>query len=75
MRTHLDVTTCQIEATCHFCDEHKGIESFTFTDIFDPNKPIEIAKTFNALKDRGAHRHIRLEKEIKFGCDFIRIKW
>ena len=75
MRTHLDVTTCQIEAICHFCDEHKGIESFTFTDIFDPNQPVEIAKTFNALKDRGAHRHIRLEKEMKFGCEFIRIEW
>ena len=75
MRTHLDITTCQIEAICHFCDEHKGIESFTFTDIAELNKPIEIAKNYNALKDRGTHRDIHLENEMKYGCDFIRIKW
>lgn len=75
MRVHLDVTTCQIEAICHFCDENKGLESITFIDIFDSNRPIEIANTFKGLKDRGSHRNIHLEKETKFGCDFIQIKW
>ncbi len=75
MRIHEDVTTCQIEAICHFCDDHTGIESFTFTDIFDGNVPIKIAKEFNGKNDRGQHRAIATELHSKLGCEFITINF
>lgn len=75
MRIHPDVTACQIEALCHFCDTCRGIESFSFTDIFDRNTPITIAKNFNRIKERGAHREVRTEIETKIGCEFIKINF
>lgn len=74
MRIHEDVTTCQIEAICHFCDDHPGIESFAFTDIFDGNVPIKIANELNDKKDRGQHRAIFTEIDSIIGCDFITLK-
>ena len=51
-----DLTTCQVEAMVHFCNDHQGMESFTFLDDYQGNEPLEILKEFNELPDVGVHR-------------------
>lgn len=72
---HRDLTTCQVEAMAHFCNDHQGIESFTFLDDHGGNQPLEIVTEFNKLPDIGFHRPI-FTKTIRFwGIDFITLKW
>lgn len=66
-----DVTRCQIEAICHFCDEHESIESITFFDDFRGNEPLKIVQSFNQMIDHGFHRVIKTHKLEHFGIDFI----
>lgn len=72
---HRDLTTCQVEAMMHFCNEHKGIESFTFLDGNEGNHPLGILAEFNNLPDIGIHRKIRT-KELEFwGINFVDLDW
>ena len=70
-----DVTTCQVEAIAHFCNGHKGIESFTFLDDVEGNTPLAIVKKFNVPRDIGVHRPIYI-KELEFwGLTFVDLDW
>lgn len=68
-----DVTTCQVEAMFHFAATHPEIESFTFFDGFLGNRPLDIVKRFNRLRDIGVHRPIKT-KELEFwGMSFVEL--
>lgn len=72
---HPDITRCQIEAIMHFCNEHKGMESFTFLDDTEGNSPLAILKDFTEMSDVGTHRTIRT-KELEFwGITFVDLDW
>lgn len=72
---HRDLTTCQVEAMAHFCNDHRGMESFTFLDDCEGNQPLAIAREFSELSNIGTHRQI-VTKQIQFwGIDFVRLEW
>lgn len=66
-----NITTFQIEAMVHFCNEHKGIESFTFLDDSEGNHPLEIVESFNLMNDVGIHHPIQTEITELWGIDFV----
>jgi hypothetical protein len=72
---HCDLTTCQVEAIVHFCNDHQGMESFTFLDDYEGNQPLEIVKELNELQDVGVHRPI-VTKAIQLGgIDYVDLEW
>jgi len=75
MKYHRDLTTCQVEAMAHFCNDHQGIESFTFLDDYEGNQPLEIVREFNELPNIGIHRPIVTELIRFWGIDFVNLKW
>jgi hypothetical protein len=70
-----DITTCQIEAMIHFCNEHDEVESFTFVDERDGNKPLEILTEFQQLEDAGSHRNITRTIQEHWGTTFVDLDW
>lgn len=74
-KSHRDLTTCQVEAMSHFCNAHRGMESFTFLDATKGNHPLDIVNNFNSMPDIGVHRAIKT-KELEFwGISFIDLDW
>jgi hypothetical protein len=70
---HRDLTTCQVEAMAHFCNDHKGIENFTFVDERGGNQSLEIVAEFNELSDVGVHRPIVTTSTQQWGIDFMNL--
>lgn len=70
-----DLTTCQVEAMAHFCNDYQGIESFTFLDDHEGNKPLKIVNDFNKLDNVGDHRPIVTKTIQLWGIDFITLNW
>ena len=70
-----DVTRCQIEAIGHFCNEHIGMESFTFVDDHKGNEPLVLVKEFNEQPETGMHRAISTKSIEFWGLDFIDLEW
>ena len=72
---HPDLTTCQVEAIMHFCNEHQGLESITFFDDSEGNMPLDIFNAFSGIDFLGAHRPIKKEILNFWGMDFIDLDW
>jgi len=72
---HRDLTTCQVEAMVHFCNEHAGVKSFTFIDDYEGNQPLEIASEFNDMAETGMHRPISVHSMQHWGIDFLNLRW
>jgi hypothetical protein len=70
-----DVTACQVEAIAHFCNGHRGMESFTFLDDCEGNSPLAIVKRFNELPAIGAHQAIQTKTLEFWGISFIDLDW
>lgn len=67
-----NITSYQVEAMVHFCNAHEGIESFTFLDDSEGNRPIEIFENYNInANDVGSHQPIKTEVTELWGIDFI----
>lgn len=72
---HRDTTTCQVEAIAHFCNDHKGMESFTFMDDYQRSEALEIVNEFNQMQDIGVHRPIKTKSLQYWGIDFVDLEW
>ena len=72
---HRDTTTCQVEAIAHFCNDHKGMESFTFMDQAWGDVALEVVNEFNQMQDIGIHRQIKTYSLQHWGIDFIDLEW
>ncbi len=59
----------------HFCNDYQGIESFTFLDDHEGNKPLKIVNDFNKLDNVGDHRPIVTKTIQLWGIDFITLNW
>ncbi len=70
-----DVTTCQVEAMTHFCNQHSDMLSFTFLDGYAGNQPLQIVQEFNAMTDVGIHREINTRRVIFTGISFVDLDW
>ena len=73
--SHPDVTSCQIEAIMHFCNQQSGVESITFIDDSEGNMPLKIINEFHRSKLAGSHRPIRKEIISFWGIDFVDLDW
>ena len=72
---NLDLTTCQIEAIMHFCNEYRGIESVTFFDDAEGNIPLDIVSKFSKSESIGGHHPIQKKILNFWGMDFIDLDW
>lgn len=72
---HRDKTTCQVEAIAHFCDEHEGMESFAFIDLWPREEVLDIVREFGLIQNRGVHRPIRTRTITFQGIDFVDLEW
>ena len=72
---HPDLTTCQVEAIMHFCNEHQGLESITFFDDSEGNTPLDFVDKFGRIDLLGSHRPIKKEILNFWGMDFIDLDW
>lgn len=70
-----DITTCQIEASMHICNEFKGIEEITFWDCTEGN-PFENSKALiEKYAENTGHKKINVSIQKRGKIDFIELDW
>lgn len=70
-----DITTCQIEASMHICNEFKGIEEITFWDCTEGN-PFKNSKALiEKYAENTGHKKINVSIQKRGKIDFIELDW
>ena len=72
---HPDMTTCQVEAVFHFCNQYQGIESISFVDDYESNQPLGTISEFAQLSSIGNHRDIFTSRFDAGGVSLIDLDW
>ncbi len=70
-----DIAKCQVEALVHFCNENKGIQSFTLIGDFWESSSLEMVRQFSNMDNIGSHRMVSARTENRIGVDFTYVDW
>ena len=70
-----DITTCQVEASLHICNEFKGIEEITFWDCTSGNDVSYSVEYFAKEERIRRHKKIKVSMQKKGKIDFVELDW
>lgn len=70
-----DITTCQIEASMHICNEIKGIEEITFWDCTEGNPFKQSRALIEKYKGKTGHKNINVSIQKRGKIDFVELDW
>jgi hypothetical protein len=70
-----DITTCQVEASLHICNEFKGIEEITFWDCTEGNDVSYSVEYLEKEEQILRHKKIKVSIQKKEKIDFVELDW
>lgn len=70
-----DITTCQIEASMHICNEFKGIEEITFWDCTEGNPFKQSKALIEKYEENMGHKKINVSIQKRGKVDFVELDW
>jgi hypothetical protein len=70
-----DITTCQVEASIHICNEFKGFEKITFWDCTVGNDLEACINYLEKNQQIKQHRKIKIDIQKHGKIDFVGLNW